>query len=232
MNCLAPDATGFLDGNIACGDTVVGTTVAAGSHVGNGASDHVYSFTLGAADAGFVQFDSCESQFDTYLRVFDASLTTEVTGCDDVSTQAIPTTPWFSRSSLKDCLCFQCGACGLQTVLDAQLAAGDYNLVIEGFSSGEGTYSVTMVCTGGGVDNAIQGPITCAGRTQTVTGDTTGAVATVGNAGGDHLYSFTIPVGSPNNFVQFDSCASTYDTYLRVMSSDMSAERHGCDDCK
>ena len=45
MNCR-DESSGFLDGNITCGQTVHGSTVNAGSHVGNGASDHIYSFTM------------------------------------------------------------------------------------------------------------------------------------------------------------------------------------------
>ena len=205
MNCPATsgEVTGFTDGDIACGDTVIGTTVEAGSHVGNGASDHIYAFSLGADQAGFVQFDSCESDFDTYLRVFNADLSDEITGCDD------------------------CGPCGLHTVLDAQLPAGDYNLVIEGFSSGEGSYNVHMICSGPGTDSD-QGTIAC---DQTVSGSTEGASSALGNAGGEHLYSFTVEGAAEHNFLQFDSCESTYDTYLRIMSTDLGEERHGCDDC-
>jgi hypothetical protein len=205
MNCPTTTGvvTGFTDGDIACGDSVVGTTLEAGSHVGNGASDHIYSFSLGEDQAGFVQFDSCASDFDTYLRIFNSDLTAEIAGCDD------------------------CGPCGLQTVLDAQLPAGEYNLVIEGFSSTEGNYDVAMICPDPGT-SSIQGTIGC---DQTVTGSTEGADNTLGNDGGEHLYAFSVPSGSLHNFIQFDSCDSTYDTYLRVMSTDLVEERHGCDDC-
>ena len=160
MNCPATTGvvTGFTDGDIACGESVVGTTIEAGSHVGNGASDHIYSFSLSEDQAGFVQFDSCESDFDTYLRVFNSDLTSEITGCDD------------------------CGPCGVQTVLDAQLSAGEYNLVIEGYSSTEGNYEVAMICQPG--TSAVQGTIVC---DQTVTGSTAGADNALGNDGGEHL---------------------------------------------
>ena len=94
----------------------------------------MYSFNLPRSMT--VQMDSCDSSYDTYLRIFDEQLGQEYSGCDD------------------------CGACGLQTVLDAELEAGSYILVIEGFSSNEGEYAVTMNCPGegdGGITVAVSG---------------------------------------------------------------------------
>lgn len=79
MNCADG---GFLDGDIACGQTVTGTTVAAGSHVGNGASDHIYHFTTTSGE-NVLQFDACASAFDTYLRVYDENMQTQIGGCDE-----------------------------------------------------------------------------------------------------------------------------------------------------
>ena len=45
---------------------------------------------FGGSPTAHLRFDSCESQFDTYLRVFDVGLTNEFVACDD------------------------CGPCGLQ----------------------------------------------------------------------------------------------------------------------
>eukprot|EP01043_Picozoa_sp_COSAG02_P100764 COSAG02_NODE_36846_length_449_cov_2.082857_1_plen_113_part_01 len=106
-----------------------GNTEGVVSSIGNGGGEHFYSFTLDSMpnSAGvemdqLVQFDSCESSYDTYLRVFSLDLDEEMQSCDD------------------------CGDCGLQTVLDAVFTAGEYVLVIEGFSSNEGEYRVTMNC--------------------------------------------------------------------------------------
>ena len=159
-HAVEPAVTGFLDGTMSCGDTVTGSTVSAGSHLGNGASDHIYSFSLSADQPlWFVQFDSCDSTFDTWLRVFDPSLSTELAGCDD------------------------CGPCGTRTVLEAQLPPGDYNFVVEGFSSSEGDYSVTMTCDRG-VDPSSLPMITCG---ETVTGSTVGAGSHIGNGAGEIL---------------------------------------------
>lgn len=86
MNCITSDGgDSFLDGNIACGETVTGSTVSAGSHIGNGASDHVYEFALNPQpQEQVVQFDSCGSQFDTYLRVTQNTVNgLQLAGCDD-----------------------------------------------------------------------------------------------------------------------------------------------------
>ena len=111
MNCPEPPAPEpepeaqlpEMDGAIACDETVTGNTVGHDNDVGNAAPDHYYTFTVDTddADARIVQFDSCGSGFDTYLRVFSPDLDSEITGCDD------------------------CGPCGTRTVLDADLAAGD-----------------------------------------------------------------------------------------------------------
>eukprot|EP01046_Picozoa_sp_COSAG06_P107700 COSAG06_NODE_54056_length_296_cov_1.340102_2_plen_57_part_01 len=46
--------------------------------------------------------------------------------------------------------CDDCGPCGSQTVLDAELVCDqancNYVLVVEGAGSAEGSYSVTMTC--------------------------------------------------------------------------------------
>ena len=132
-------------------------------------------------------FDSCESEFDTYLRVFNVDLTEEISACDD------------------------CGPCGLQTVLDSALPEGHYNLVIEGYSSLEGVYSVTMTCEPFSRD--IEGPIACG---ETVSGNTVGAGSGMVSQSGSHYYTFSMQT---QGLVQFDSCNSDYDTFLRVFSS-------------
>ena len=120
MRCAPYDAQ--VEGSIACGETVAGSTDSVVSTLGGESGEHIYTFTMDRE--GFVQFDSCESSYDTFLRVLSDSLAAEIDGCDD------------------------CGNCGLQTVLDSNLPAGDYHLLIEGFASSSGEYSVTMNCLG------------------------------------------------------------------------------------
>ena len=198
---------GFTDGTIYCGQVVHGTTVGEGSHIGNGASDHIYSFHVPPSRAGLVQFDSCGSTFDTWIRVMSHHMADEIISCDD------------------------CGPCGVQSVVEVELETGDYVVVLEGYASSEGDYTLAMNCFGGGREGSIQ----CG---STVRGNTVGTVSSLGNGGGDHFYSFT--VNSTTNaagveqdqMFQFDSCGSSYDTYLRIFELDLGEELSGCDDCK
>lgn len=189
----------FFDGAIECGQTVRGSTVGAGSHVGNAASDHIYSFTI---DQGthLVQMDSCNSDFDTYLRIMSPDLDTQLEACDN------------------------CGSCDLQTTLDAQLtceeATCEYALVVEGSAELEGAYNVSMRCQ---EMTAMEGSVSC-GRT--LIGDTTDESGL--SDGADHFYTFVL---DEKKMLQFDSCDSSYDTFLRIFSPDLSQELHACDDC-
>ena len=74
-----------------------------------------------------------------------------------------------------------------------------------------GHYAVTMGCSR--EDEDIVGSVDCG---STIVGTTVGAATSIGIEGGDHLYSFTVDYA---RLVQFDSCASSYDTALRIMSS-------------
>ena len=126
------------------------------------------------------------------------------------------------------------GDCGLQTVLDASLPAGDYTLVIEGFADSSGVYDIMMNCLPPDT-SFMDGDIGCG---QTVTGTTVGSLSNAGNGGGDHLYHFTLPRGQ--DIITFDSCDSQFDTYLIVHEAvasgnaaepfTLGAEITGCDD--
>ena len=119
-NCTADQR---LEGQIVCGQTVTGTTGGEYSLFGGMAAEHLFSLSINRTQT--VQFDSCASSFDTYLRVYTADLRTEVAACDD------------------------CGPCGVQTVLTVRLEAGSYTLDVEGTSSSVvGQYTVAMRCEG------------------------------------------------------------------------------------
>ena len=213
MNCPnGTEVSGFLDGTITVDTPVSGSTVASGSHVGNGASDHIYSFSLSGEYAmWYIEFNSCGSQFDTWLRIFDSDLEHELAGCDD------------------------CGPCGTRTVLDAVLAPGNYFVVVEGWNTAEGYYEITMSAMAG-PSLATMPHIECTGAA--VTGSTVGAGSQFGNGAGEMLYFFSIPESldstSAMTFtpVTFNSCGSNYDTYLWITSmEDAIVQLHGCDDC-
>ena len=193
-------------GSIVCEQHATGSTAGGYSTHGGGSAEHLYTFTLDTPQ--LVQFDSCASSYDTYLRVMSNDMREELAGCDD------------------------CGTCGTRTILDADLAAGTYTLLIEGFATQEGEYDVVMHCpTEVDPEDPTQvlfndGDVSCG---TTVNGNTVGSANMLGNGGGDHRYSFTLPQG--RHVLQFDSCASTFDTYLRVFNGDLTTEFAGCDDC-
>ena len=126
--------------------------------------DHVYRFKLMEGSWG-VHFNSCESDYDTYLRVMTSDMGAELAGCDD------------------------CGPCGTRTVLDAELDCAqhhcNYVLVVEGYGSNEGSYSVTMTCN---EMNDLEGTIACGETVASSTEGATNAVETEGSSGGDHMY--------------------------------------------
>ena len=125
-NCTADQR---LEGSIGCGQTVSGTTGGSYSQFGGASAEHLISFTINETKT--VQFDSCASTYDTFLRVYTADLQNEMAACDD------------------------CGPCGVQTVLSARLTPGMYVLIVEGYDQQEGDYSVTMNC-GSGLHGSLQ----------------------------------------------------------------------------
>lgn len=167
----------IFDGQLGCGSNITGSTTNAGNHLGNAASDHIFRLTL--TQSTVVRLSTCGSNYDTYLRVYNLDMTQQLHYCDD------------------------CGPCGLQTVLDTQLDAGDYAVVLEGYSSREGTYHLTVECMQPSAPLAI----VC---DDVVHGNTDSAVSNHGGQSGEHLYDFTLT--EPINLVQFDSCGSQFDT--------------------
>ena len=184
-------------GDIGPGRIVTGSTVGAGNIFGSPAPDHVYRFTVATAGAGY-QLSTCGSGFDTWLRVFDVN-GVEVEGGDDD------------------------GPCGTRTILDvAGLPAGEYFLVVDGYSNSQGTYVLAMTAGQGVFRGALSSG-------STVSGDTSAAASFVGNAAPDHAYTITIPAGSSGAEYDIDTCGSGFDTYLRVFT-DAGAEIASKDD--
>ena len=88
----------------------------------------IYSFECPRSSSQCtITFDSCNSAFDTYLRVYNEDMSVEIAECDD------------------------CGPCGTKSVLTVEnLENGNYHLIVEGYNDSEGRYSVSMDCAGGG----------------------------------------------------------------------------------
>jgi hypothetical protein len=206
MSCQnSTDEIRYFDGKIGCNQTVNGTTWEAGSHVGNSAGDHIYYFEIGGDGVSNIEFNACESEFDTHLRLFKHDLTYEYAECDD------------------------CGACGQNSVLDTGgLGPGAYALVIEGYSSDEGVYAVSMQCANSTSElQYFDGTIDCG---ETVNGTTWEAGSHLGEDAGEHIYYFTVNEPGIANIV-FDSCGSEFDTWIKIISHDLTEEFFGCDDC-
>ena len=126
----AANCAGTLDGVV--GASVTGTTEGFGSVIGNDAHDVFYAWTadeeaVACAAAGMLHFDSCDSSFDTWLRIYDAATGDALASCDD------------------------CGACGTQSVLTAPtdeslVVGGEYLLLVEGFGNVTGDYVIVVTC--------------------------------------------------------------------------------------
>ena len=107
-----------------CGSSVSGSTVGEANVVGNPAGDDLLPFCVSAA--GTVTFSTCGgASWDTYLRIYDSVPGTQLVSNDD--------------------------SCNLQSTLSHALGVGCYVLVVEGFSSNEGAYTVAASCSGGAV---------------------------------------------------------------------------------
>jgi hypothetical protein len=146
-----------------------------------------------------------------WLRIFSSGMTNELTGCDD------------------------CGSCGVQTILDAELPAGNYALVVEGWSTSTGEYVVAMHCTtpnasssSNQISGFVDGNTSCG---TTVRGSTAHAGSHVGNGASDHIYYFALNDTQSSWDISFNSCASSFDTWLRIFDLDLQTELAGCDDC-
>lgn len=142
-----------------------------------------YAFEVtGSPDSFFfVQFNSCGSTYDTFLRIMSDDLIEERVGCDDCQS---------CGHSAEECT-----TCGLQTILDTDLPPGHYILVVEGFSSNEGDYSVEMICSQPTTTAdmlAIACPGAVDGTPSTVTGSTTGMRNNLGNDSPEALFAFTV----------------------------------------
>ena len=107
---------------MSCGDTATGDTSDNTDTGGNPATDEWYSFT-GTGTPEFVTFSLCDggTSYDSLLRVFDACGGTEIAVNDDF--------------------------CGLQSELTfTSDGTSTYYIMIEGFGSSAGVYSLEVTC--------------------------------------------------------------------------------------
>ena len=115
-----------IEGSIACGDTVSGSTVGARSVHGEAAGEHIYHFAVPNA-AYTLFFESCQSVLETVLRITSLDLEHEYFVGENGTT------------SSQDCQ---------NSVVEfSDLPSGEYALTIEGEGTAEGQYSVFMNCS-------------------------------------------------------------------------------------
>jgi len=117
-----------------------GTTIGSGSECGNTAEDKWYMFTI--ATTADVTIDLCGSGYDTYLRLYNSGA-----GSCGAATQIN-----FNDDS----------GCGLQsTISQPGLTAGTYIIMVEGYSSNSGNYTLNIQV------NNCAGPMTYSSSTTT-----------------------------------------------------------------
>merc|ERR1711994_289961 len=173
--------------SIECGGAVSGSTRGLSSQIGNPSGEATFEFTT---DGGIITFDLCGSRFDTYLRILDTS-GSEIAANDDHGGQC--DNPRHEYASY----------------LERQLPAGEYTIVVEGYSSNEGDFELDVKCRSADEDD--ENIIACG---ETVRGSTRGQSSSIGSRAGEKTYQF---VATSTEYV-FDACQSTYDSLLRVYS--------------
>ena len=115
-----------IEGSIACGDTVSGSTVGARSVHGEAAGEHIYHFAI-LDTANTMYFESCQSTLETVLRVTSLDLEHEFVVGENGTASAAD--------------------CQNSYVEFSNLPSGEYALTIEGEGTAEGQYSVFMNCS-------------------------------------------------------------------------------------
>ena len=188
------------EGSINCGQTVSGDTQSAVNNYGARSPEHFYVFSLNATDR--VQFDSCNSAFDTIIRIYDANTQDQLAVNDDSN------------------------SCGKQSNVTMSLLSGDYYVMIEGFGQNSGAYQLTMTCQiDKSIPNYIEGTIAC---DQTVTGNNQNGVNRYENPSPEHFYEYTLV--TPQT-VTFDACGSDFDTYIAIYNEDENKIAYNDDAC-
>lgn len=179
---------------VACGDTVTGQTSSATTTGGNPAPDVWYSYTgTGLLEDVTVSLCDGGTDYDSFIRVFNACGGTEVAANDD--------------------------SCGVQSEATfTSDGTSTYLIMVEGFSSRSGNYSLAVTCEISIPDNddcANAIPVVCR---EAVTGNTALATNSVGNAAPDLWYSFTGLDGVTQE-VTASLCGSSFDTFIRVFDA-------------
>ncbi len=191
---------------IACGDVVVSETTTNTDTGGNPAPDEWYSFT-GTGTPQVVTLSLCDggTDYDSFLRVYDACGGTEIAANDD--------------------------SCGLQSELSF-LSDGTttYYIMVEGFASNSGNFSLEVTCVDPPPNDECAGAIsmscgdTVVGETDTATFDASAPVCVTGITAPGVWYEFTDTTGLVTNYT-LSMCdgGTDYDSKITVYSGDCGA---------
>jgi hypothetical protein len=198
---------------VACGDTVVSETLTNTDTGGNPAPDEWYSFT-GTGTPELVTISLCDggTDYDSLLRVFsDCTLANEIATNDDF--------------------------CGLQSELSfASDGTSTYYIMVEGFDTAAGNFSLAVTCTTGPSNDNCTGalPIACgevvAGTTIDASEDSAVAPTcdtTVTAPGVWYVYEDTTGLVTD---ITITMCNGTtdYDSKLSVYTGDCAAPPFTC----
>ncbi len=185
---------------LACGDSVTGETLTATDSGGNAAPDVFYKFT-GTGTPQLVTISLCGggTDYDSYLRVFD--------DCD-----------------LMNELAFNDDFCGLQSELTfTSDGTSTYYIMVEGFGSGSGNFSLDVSCMDPLPNDGCGGAIAVSCG-DTVMGSTVGATVDVAPSCGPAItapgvwYTLADTSGLPGD-ITLSLCNGTdYDSKLTVYS--------------
>jgi hypothetical protein len=181
--------TAFTMASITCGSTVTGTTVGGVSTIGNGAPEVYYRFS--APFSGSYTLNSCGSAYDTHIHVYQApTMATNSTVLGNLVAS-----------------CDDCGPCGLRTVLTQILPAGEYIVIVDGFGTSSGAYTLQTTCPAANAPPPpASGYITCG---TTLTGSTVGGTTSVGHAAPENWFLLQVNVSGSYTM---STCGSSFDT--------------------
>jgi len=188
-------------GTISCGETRFGSTVNGAHTLGMSSREQHYEFTL--TETTSVAFNGCNASYDIYLRIYNQAMNQQIAYRDDGGCPA--------------------GISSLRTVLTRTLEAGTYNVIVEGFSNRQGSYSLSMGCseptTTPAPGPAMQEePLQCGGY---AVGDTRTGTHRFGHRAREHHYRLTLPTLS---LVTLNACNANYDVYLRIYNEQMTTQ--------
>jgi subtilisin-like proprotein convertase family protein len=191
---------------IACGDVVVSDTLTNTDTGGNPAPDEWYSFT-GSGTPQVVTLSLCDggTDYDSYLRVFDACGGNQIAFNDDF--------------------------CGLQSQLSfASDGTSTYYIMVEGFASNAGNFSLEVTCVDPPVNDECTGALamncgdTVVGETITATFDAGAPICTTNISAPGVWYVFTDTTGLVTDYtLSLCDGGTDYDSKLTVYTGNCGA---------